>query len=51
MTEQIIQILERPDCGCVWKVRTAIQLWPNIPEERVRLNRFIDENPDEEEKI
>ena len=47
MTEQIIQILERPDMGRVWKIRTVIQLWPNIPEERERLNRFINETPDD----
>jgi len=42
--EQIIQILERDRCAPgpdSWKVRTVIQLWPNIPEERERLNRFI----------
>ena len=50
MKEQIIQILERDVCApgpSVWKVRTVIQLWPNIPEERARLNRFIDEDPNE----
>ena len=41
MTEQIIQILERKDDECVWRVRTVIQLLPNIPEERARLNRFV----------
>jgi len=45
MTEQIIQILERKDCFTGWKVRTVIQLHPNIPEERERLRRFIEEEP------
>ena len=45
MTEQVIQILEREDCGTSWKVRTAIQLWPRIPEERDRLRRFMEEGP------
>jgi hypothetical protein len=50
MKEQIIQILERDVCApgpSVWKVRTVIQLWPNIPEERTRLNRFIEDDPNE----
>jgi hypothetical protein len=50
MTEQIIQILER-DGSCsgpnTWRIRTVIQLWPNIPEERERLQRFINEAPEE----
>lgn len=48
MKEQIIQIIERDVCASgpsAWKIRTAIQLWPNIPEERQRLNRFIEEEP------
>lgn len=47
MTEQIIQILERKYMSDEWKVRTVIQLWPNIPEERDRLNRFINKNPED----
>jgi hypothetical protein len=47
MSEQIIQILERVDGGGPgeWKIRTVIQLWPNIPEERERLRRFVEEVP------
>lgn len=44
MTEQIIQIFERDESrglGC-WKIRTVIQLWPNIPEERDRLLKFME---------
>jgi hypothetical protein len=43
MTEQIIQILERKPTGRGWNVRTVIQLWPFIPEERERLRRFVEE--------
>lgn len=46
MTEQIIQILEREGPESVWKVRTVIQLWPCIPEERARLKLFIDKKPE-----
>ena len=42
MTEQLIQIIERKDHISEWKIRTVIQLWPNIPEERDRLRRFME---------
>ena len=45
MTEQLIQIIERVDPFSEWKIRTVIQLWPNIPEERERLRRFMEEFP------
>jgi hypothetical protein len=48
MKEQIIQILERDVCASgisTWKIRTSIQLYPNIPEERERLRRFMEEEP------
>jgi hypothetical protein len=51
MKDQIIQILEKdryPTHRDTWHVRTVIQLWPNIPEERKRLQRFIDDGGDEE---
>lgn len=42
MTEQLIQIIERKDPFSEWKIRTVIQLWPNIPEERERLRKFME---------
>jgi hypothetical protein len=46
MNEQIIQILERKDLQENWKIRTVIQLWPFVEEERNRLMRFIN-SPEE----
>lgn len=48
MTEQIIQILEKDECAPGpghWKIRTVIQLWPAIPEERDRLINFMENAP------
>jgi hypothetical protein len=47
MSEQIVQILERKDPSSVWVIRTVIQVWPNIPQERARLKRFLDAMPED----